>query len=71
MPDSIRAVSAIFGIAQTRESVTAHMIRLLNDGGLRHHYQPKKKVNRIKGAGEQRDEFEQGDGEIHHIDILA
>ncbi len=71
MLDSIRAVSALSGIAQTRGSVTAHMIRLLNDGGLRHHYQPRKKVNRIKGAGEHRDEFEQADSEIHHIDILA
>jgi hypothetical protein len=47
------------------------MIRLLNDGGLRHHYQPKKTANRIKGAGERRDEFGQADSEIHHIDILA
>ena len=40
MPDSIRAISAISGMAQTRDSVTAHMIRLLNDGGLRRQHQP-------------------------------
>ena len=71
MPDNIRAISAISGLSQSRESVTAHMIRLLNDGGLQHYYQPKKTANRIKGAGERRDEFGQADSEIHHIDILA
>ena len=71
MPDSIRAISAISGMAQTRGSVTAHMIRLLNDGGLRHHHQPKRKITRIKAAGEHREDFDHADGEGHHIDILA
>lgn len=71
MPDSIRAISAISGIAHTRASVTAHLVRLLNDGGLRHHHWPKKQINRIKGSGENRDEFEGPDSEIHRIDILA
>ncbi len=71
MPDSIRAISAISGMAQTRDSVTAHMIRLLNDGGLRRQYQPKRKITRIKAAGEHREDFDHADGEFHHIDILA
>lgn len=71
MPDSIRAISAISGIAQTRDSVTAHMIRLLNDGGLRRQHQPKRKIIRIKAAGEHREDFDHADGEAHHIDILA
>ena len=71
MPDSIRAISAIAGMAQTRDSVTAHMIRLLNDGGLRRQHQPKRKITRIKAAREHREDFDHADGEAHHIDILA
>lgn len=71
MPDSIRAISAISGIAHTRDPINAHMNRLLNDGGLRRQYQPKKKITRIKYAGEHRDEFEHPDHEAHQIDILA
>ena len=71
MPDSIRAISAISGMAQTRDSVTAHVIRLLNDGGLRRQHQPRRKITRIKGAGEHREDFDHADGERHHIDILA
>ncbi len=71
MPDSIRAISAISGMSQTRDPVTAHMIRLLNDGGLRRQHQPKRKITRIKAAGEHREDFDHADGEVHHIDILA
>jgi len=58
-------------MAQTRDSVTAHMIRLLNDGGLRRQHQPSRKITRIKAAGEHREDFEHADGEGRHIDILA
>jgi len=58
-------------MAQTRDSVTAHMIRLLNDGGLRRQHQPMRKITRIKGPGEHREDFDHADGERHHIDILA
>ena len=71
MPDSIRAISAISGMAQTRDSVNAHMIRLLNDGGLRRQHQPRRKITRIKATGEHREDFDHADGEAHHIDILA
>ena len=71
MPDSVRAISAISGMAQKRDSVNAHMIRLLNDGGLRRQHQPRRKITRIKAAGEHREDFDHADGEGHHIDILA
>jgi hypothetical protein len=58
-------------MAQTRESVTAHVIRLLNDGGLRRQHQPRRKITRIKAAGEHREDFDHADGEGRHIDILA
>jgi hypothetical protein len=47
------------------------MIRLLNDGGLRRQHQPRRKLPRIKAAGEHREDFDPADGEGHHIDILA
>jgi hypothetical protein len=71
MPESIKAISAISHVACARDSVTAHMIRLLNDGGLRHPVQPKNKFKITKGKAARHDDLEHSDHEFHYIDILA
>ncbi len=71
MPDSIKAITAISSTAYARDAVTAHMIRLLNDGGLRHPIPSKAKLKMLKVKELHHDDLDPAHPDVHHIDLLA